>query len=66
MAKQSALDKAIQDLREQKAPLEARINSIDTAIAALDKMKIVARAAKSGARTRKPKAQPAQAAEVKA
>ena len=65
MAKQSALDKAIQDLREQKAPLEARINSIDTAIAALDKMKIVARATKPKS-TRKPKEPAAQAAEVKA
>ena len=63
MAKQSALDKAIQDLREQKAPLEARINSIDLAIAALDKLKIVARATKS--KSTKPKEPVAQAAEVK-
>ena len=65
MAKQSALDKAIQDLREQKAPLEARINSIDSAIAALDTLKIVARATKSKS-TRKPRESAPQAAEVKA
>ena len=62
MAKQSALDKAIEDLRQHADPLHMQLAAINTAIEALERQRVVKKAQVRSAR--KPK-ETAVAAEVK-